>query len=300
MRAGTAPDIDDPLLRHPAPPRFGQAGDDEARALVDARIGHHQLGVGESDRAIVRSRLDDLLRGFRCMNPCRRRLRRHFGEARPDLAGFALPFVQRLAIGRAPGILVERIDVDRRRQAIDLAIAGLRALAEVAQRVLVRDAGLCRDRRALARGAQRFAAGHRRDPDLAARDPVRRLVQQQDRAVAIGADRFIDDPRLRSDAVRHLLRQRIVLAEADLLNHGDRIHVAQPAAPRVLVGLFQRGDHQAERILARHRISGSVIDLPDANDDRDILRVRCHLSAPSTPARASRRTPWALRANPRW
>ena len=94
MRRRAAPDIDDAALRHPAPPRFGQARDDEPRPLVDTRIGHHQLGIGKGDRPVVGGRLDHLVRRPGRMDPRRRGLGRHLGKARPDLARLALPLSQ--------------------------------------------------------------------------------------------------------------------------------------------------------------------------------------------------------------
>src|SRR3546814_20652039 len=46
-------DTDQPVLGDPAPPRLGEASDEETRALVHRRIGDHQLRIRESDRTVA-------------------------------------------------------------------------------------------------------------------------------------------------------------------------------------------------------------------------------------------------------
>src|SRR3546814_16533008 len=58
------------------------------------------------------------------------------GEARPDFGAFELRLGEAVAPRRAGRIFIERIDVDRRRQAVALGIVGLAAGRDLAHRIV--------------------------------------------------------------------------------------------------------------------------------------------------------------------
>ncbi len=59
---GAHADIDEAVLGDAASARLGEARDEEARALVDRRVGDHQLRIGEGDGAIAVVDLEDVVR----------------------------------------------------------------------------------------------------------------------------------------------------------------------------------------------------------------------------------------------
>ena len=79
-RPGPRADIDQTFLRNAKFPRFGKARHQHRRALVDRRIGHHQLGIRKGDGAVVDRCGDDFVRRPRLFQPRPLRDGGHVGQ----------------------------------------------------------------------------------------------------------------------------------------------------------------------------------------------------------------------------
>ena len=276
MRRRAVADKDQPVFRQSAPSRFGKARHDKACTLIDRGIGDLELGIGKGDRAIARAGCDDGLGIDRLSQPSAFAGGGDFAHARPQCAAFGLTFAERLAIGGAARILVQRIDVDRQDQTVALGIAGAVAMRRIAQRVGCLGSFGAFHRRKLPCGAQRLAAGHRADRRFAAADAVGGFVQQADRAVAIGLDGLL---AMRGRDIQRFGYQsidRIQLRPGELRHHRQRLAIGQPAAPAIGIGAAQRLGHQGDRIQPIAGHFGPVVDLAHADDDGDAFGICGH------------------------
>ncbi|HEU4821512.1 MAG TPA: hypothetical protein VFS87_10190 [Qipengyuania sp.] len=264
MRRRAVTDEDQPLLRHSSPPRFGKAGDDEACPLVDRGIGDLELGVRKGNRSVALGRGYHLV-GAHCLpQPGVLAPDSDFAHTGPQRAALRLTLGKRLAPRRAPGVLVERIDIDRECQAVALGVAGTHPVRRVAQRVRCRQ-GDC--------GAHRLAADYRADPRLARGDAVRGFVEQPDRAVTIGLRSLLAMRRRNTKRLGQLAIDRVELRPADLAHHRQAVAVPQPPATSVGIGPAQRFGHQPDRIEPVLGPRGPVVDLPHTDNHRRPFRV---------------------------
>ncbi|UVI39266.1 hypothetical protein [Qipengyuania spongiae] len=248
VRRRAVADEDQPVLRDPAPPGLGKAGDDEPRALIDAGIGDLQLGVGKGDRAVAFRRGHHLPRAYRLPDPGVIAARRDLAHARPQRAALGLPLGQGLTVFVAQRVLVERIDIDRHGQPVARSEALPLAMARIAQRVRLLlpltsfQCGL------LPRGTQRLAAHDGADMRLARADAVGGVVEQADGTVAIGHGGLFamgggDPEPFGQNAI-----DPVELRPADLPHHRETVAIGEQVAAAIRIGSPQRLGHETDRI----------------------------------------------------
>ena len=177
---------------------------------------------------------------------------------------------------RAQRVLVKRIDVGRHDQPVALRIADLHPVRRIAQGIdLLAALGGCLARAGRAQG---FGPGDQCDLDLARADLVGRFIQQQDRAVAIGAfglDQFgVGGAQLR----RHRAARVSNLGKGDLLDHTDPVSIGQQGHPGIGFCGAQGIGHQRHGITPFQRVGRTVVDLADADDHGQQITV--HRSIP--------------------
>ncbi len=218
MRASAVTDMDDPLFRHAPAASLGEAGDDEAGALIDRAVGDHELEERKGDAPIVRRFLRDAVFAGAGPDPGARIGLRDGSHTGPDRRAFRLPFFKALAIGGAACVLVERVGVYRRREAEAATILGDFPLGVVAQDIWWRRAlGGCLALQ-MRRCAHPFAADDGGDPGLARADAVGGPVQETDRCVAMRQRAGFAMRRRGADPGRHDVMQVGQIGEGDLLD----------------------------------------------------------------------------------
>ena len=265
-----APDVDQAVLGDPGGAGAGQAGDDDRRGLVDHRIGHHQLGIGPGDQAVVGRDRGDLLGRGAGSDPGKGVVGSDGGVTRPQGGGGSARLTRRLPLGALEGILVEGIELRGIREPLGAGgVAELQARAcqldgvfrPARRRPGQGDTGLLR----LAQGVHRLAADNRADLALAARDAQGRLVDQPDRRLAPHAG--IDCAGGLHAQLFAQQRDGIGVAPGDLTHQVQRVEVGQQTAAGFGVGLLQRLGHQDHGLKAQRHVFWTMQDFAGGDDD---------------------------------
>ena len=153
-------------------------------------------------------------------------------------------------------------------------------MRRIAQRVGLCAVGARFQRRELPCRAQRFPADDRTDGSFARADPVRRVMQQADRAIAIGAGRVFAMGGRDGERGAQRVLDRVELGPADLRHHCKTVAIAEQTGCTVPFRPPQRFGHQADRIEPVSGLVGPVVHLPHAHDHRYPFGVQVHPISP--------------------
>ena len=153
-------------------------------------------------------------------------------------------------------------------------------MRRIAQRVGLCAVGAWFQCRELPGRAQRFPADDRTDRSFARADPVRRIVQQFYRAIAIGAGRVVAMGGRDGERGAQRVLDRIELGPANLRHHCKTVAIAEQTGCAIPFRPPQRFGHQADRIEPVPGLVGPVVHLPHAHDHRYPFRVQLHQLSP--------------------
>src|ERR1700728_987854 len=106
MRRRAPADENQPIVADTSRACLRQTGDDEARALIDTAIGHHQLAIGKGDGTISRRHGLDFLGRDAAPQPRTGIALRYLREARPNRGALRLTLRKGLSVRGAPGVFV--------------------------------------------------------------------------------------------------------------------------------------------------------------------------------------------------
>jgi hypothetical protein len=267
-----------PLARDPETVRRRLRHHDHRRALVDLHDRVHELRIGEADPAVARIYAADLLGRARLRKPRERVSRRDLRVARQQRRDVALVRLDRSPGPRAQRILVDRVHLDGIAHAVAL-LEGVRERLQRQQKggktvAAWRPPG---ERHALferaAAAVHGLGAAEQGDLDLAGGDPVRHLIEQQDRPFA-AAGKIRRFARLGAAQLGDPAR-RIVVRPGERGNAAREVGLAQQLGPASVGGrALERRGHQPrglERVPFRGIEPGTVPHLSHSDDHRALV-----------------------------
>ena len=272
VRARSAEERDPLRRRNAEPVRRALAHRDRRRALVHLHERVHELRIGEADPAVLRGDGADLLGAARLGEPREGIRRRHLRVARHQLRDEALVRLDRAPGLRAQRVLVQRVHVDR----LAHAVAHLERVRErLHAREEAREAVTAWCPRELAVLGARAApavyalgAGDEGDLELAVGDPVREVVEEQDRALA-PAGRLELLARRRARELGDPARQ-VVVRPGHRRDAADELRLGQELGPAgVGGGALERRRHQLRRLLGLPILRVEARPVPHLADPDD-------------------------------